>query len=218
MTATAFTKFDPRAFLESEVRPAGPAKVAKPAKAAGRELEQSKTLAALAALAGGHPQTEDSAPSPDAWRDAQEERAAIVEYDGGTPRAWAEGFARLDPNKPPTDMPQTRWLRFIDDCGSFLDSAWPARAAALGWGPLDLFGCDRERPFVRPDHKGLLWLVNGGTIIELNKHGARIQTKTGGTQSYERRPVEVGRVVLAWELSRRTPAIPESQHQVPARP
>jgi hypothetical protein len=135
-----------------------------------------------------------------AWTETCEERAAVVEYDGGAPRAWAEGFARLDPSRPPADVPQQRWLRFIDDCGRFLDGGWATRAAAFGWGPLDLFGCDRERPFVRPDHKGLLWLVNGGTIIELNNHGARIQTKTGAPQSYERRPVEVGRVVLAWEL------------------
>jgi hypothetical protein len=28
------------------------------------------------------------------WSDSAEERAAIVEHDGGIPRAWAEGFAR----------------------------------------------------------------------------------------------------------------------------
>ena len=49
----------------------------------------------------------------------REERAAVIEHDGGTPRAWAEGFARLDPSKPPEDMPQRRWLRFVDDCGAF---------------------------------------------------------------------------------------------------
>jgi hypothetical protein len=53
----------------------------------------------------------------DTWTDAEEERAAIAEYDGGAPRAWAEALARLDPNKPPSDVPPQRWLRFIDDCG-----------------------------------------------------------------------------------------------------
>jgi hypothetical protein len=38
----------------------------------------------------------------------------------------------------------------------------------LGSGPLDLFGCDSERPFARHDRKGLLWLLNGGKIIELH--------------------------------------------------
>ena len=162
MAASVFTKFDPRAFLESEVRRAGPAKVAKPAKAPEGEAERNTTLATLATLAGGRTETEHYEPASDAWTDEHEERAAIIEYDGGAPRAWAEGFARLDPSKPPADMPQRRWLRFIDDCGRFLDDGGAGRAMALGWGPLDLFGCDRERPFARADHMGLLWLLNGG--------------------------------------------------------
>ena len=47
------------------------------------------------------------------WGDAQEERAAIVEYDGGALRAWAEGFTRLDPNNPPGAVPLRRWLRTL---------------------------------------------------------------------------------------------------------
>ena len=50
-------------------------------------------------------------------------------------------------------MPAKRWLRFIDDVGRFLDSPFCAVAATLGWGPLDLFGCDRERAFAR-SHPG----------------------------------------------------------------
>ena len=48
---------------------------------------------------------------------------------------------------------------------------------------------------------GLLWLVNGGKIIELHRDRAIIETERGARQSYRRRPVEVGRVVLAWELA-----------------
>ena len=132
--------------------------------------------------------------------DAHEERAAIVEFDSNAPRAWAEALARLDPSKPPRDVPPRRWLRFIDDCGRFLDGGWAARAGVLGWGPLDLFGCDRERPFARVDHLGLLWLLNGSTITELHRNRAILETKRGVRQRYERHPVEVGCVVLAWEL------------------
>ena len=135
------------------------------------------------------------------WSDAEEERAAIAEYDGGAPRAWAEALARLDPNKPPGDVPARRWLRFVDDCGRFLDGGWAVRAAAFGWGPLDLFGCDRERPFARIDHLGLLWLLNGASVVELYRDRAILETERSTRQCYRRRPVEVGRVVLAWELS-----------------
>jgi hypothetical protein len=138
----------------------------------------------------------------DTWTDAHDERAAIIEHDGGAPRAWAEALARLNPSNAPADVPVQRWVAFLDDCGRFVDHGWAARAAVLGWGPLDLFGCDRERPLTRHDHKGLLWLVNGGNIIELHRDQAIIETKTSARQRYERRPVEVGRVILAWELRR----------------
>jgi hypothetical protein len=136
----------------------------------------------------------------DDWTDVQEERAAITEHDGGAPRAWAEALTRLDPNKPPGDVPPKRWLRFIDDCGLFLDHGWAACAEDFGWGPFDLFGCDRERPFARVDQMGLIWLLNGGKIIELHRDRAILETQRGARQFFRRRPIEVGRIALAWDL------------------
>lgn len=137
----------------------------------------------------------------DSWANAEEERAAIVEYDAGAPRAWAEGFARLDPNDAPADVPPRRWLRFIDDCGRFLDGGWARQAAAFGWGPLDLFGCDRERAFARVDHAGLLWLLNGRKLMALTADTATIETLSGTHQTYRRRrSIAYGEVALPWEL------------------
>ena len=135
------------------------------------------------------------------WTDGEEERAAIIEFDGGAPRAWAEALARLDPDKPPGDVPARRWLRFIDDCGRFIDGSWAERATSLGWGPLDLFGCDRERPFARIDRLGLLWLLNGRKLLALTEDTAVIETSRSGRLNYRRGLTEVGRVVLAWELT-----------------
>jgi hypothetical protein len=134
------------------------------------------------------------------WGEGEEERAAIVEHDDCIPRGWAEGLARLHPDRPPADVPAKRWHRFIDDIGWFLDTSWGKNVAALGWGPFDLFGCDRERPYDRIDHAGLLWLLNGNKLIEMDGHKALIETRTGARQTYRRRPVAVGEVVLAWEL------------------
>ena len=61
----------------------------------------------------------------------------------------AKGFARLDPDRPPGDVPLKRWRRFVDDVKRFLDSEFCAVAVALGWGSHDLFGCDADRPFAR---------------------------------------------------------------------
>jgi hypothetical protein len=129
-----------------------------------------------------------------------EERAAIVEYGAAVPRSWAEGFARLDPARPPADVPLRRWQQFIDDVGRFLDSGFAARAAALGWGPFDIFGCDRDRPFARIDQQGLCWLVTGNRVVNLFENAAVIQTWTGQRQTWRRKPSEPGRV-LAWELA-----------------
>jgi hypothetical protein len=97
-------------------------------------------------------------------------------------------------------VPLLRWRTFIDDSGRFLDDGWAEKAAALGWGPLDLFGTDRNKPFVRIQHVGLLWLVNGDRLIDLDRHKAVIETGTGALQFYCRKPVAVGEVTLAWEL------------------
>jgi hypothetical protein len=162
-----------------------------------------ETLGGLGALGEAGAETENPlapcAGAPAMWGDAESERAAIVEYDGRVPREWAEGFARLDPDRPPGDVPPRRWQRFVDDVGLFLDSPFCAAAAALGWGPHDLFGCDRDRSFPRLDG-GLLWRLDGDTLIALSEHTATIDTRTGARQTWRRKPNELGRV-LAWELA-----------------
>jgi hypothetical protein len=139
-------------------------------------------------------------PAVATWGHAEEERAAIVEHDSKIPREWAAGFARLDPDRPPVGVPPRGWQRFVDDCGRFVDAGWAEQAAALGWGSLDLFGCDRERPFTRIDQCGLLWLLNGARVIMLAEDAAAIETPTGAQQTWRRKPSEQGGV-LAWELA-----------------
>jgi hypothetical protein len=133
------------------------------------------------------------------WGEDEEERAAIIEHDGRIPREWAEGVARLNPDRPPSDVPLKRWQRFVDDAGRFLDSDFCAAAVALGWRPHDLFGCDRNRPFARLDQCGLLWLLNGDKLVALSENTATIETRSGARHAYRRKPNEPGRV-LAWEL------------------
>jgi hypothetical protein len=191
---------------------------AKAAKFAKTYDEKAGSLASLATLEAKHSENEivssgaalakvakPANPSgagvgADAWGATQEERAGIVEYDGGVPRAWAEGFARLDPDHPPGDVPLQRWQTFVDDCARFLDGGWAKKAAALGWGPLDLFGTDRERPLARIDHAGLLWLLNGARLVALAENTVTMETNTGTRQTYRRKPNEPGRV-LAWDLA-----------------
>jgi hypothetical protein len=138
--------------------------------------------------------------APAAWGETEEERAAIIEHDGAIPRTWAEGFARLHPDRPPGDVPAKRWLQFVDDVGRFLDSPFCAVAITLGWDAYDLFGADRDRPYARIDRVGLLWLLNGDKLVALTDATATIETRTGRRQTYRRKPNDPGRV-LAWELA-----------------
>src|SRR5215467_13405400 len=92
---------------------------------------------------------------------ADESLALIDHYRivrGKIPRAWADGFARLHPDRPPGDVPAKRWLQFVDEVGRILDSPFCAVAVTLGWEAYDLFGADRDRPYARIDRVGLLWL------------------------------------------------------------
>jgi hypothetical protein len=136
-----------------------------------------------------------------AWGEEEEERAAIAEYDGGAPRSWGEALARLDPARPPGAISLNRWLQFIDDCGRFINDGWAARAKALGWGPLDLFGCNRDKPFARISQAGLVWLLEGRKLVALTAETAAISAPGGSSLTFYRRQFETGGV-LAWELDR----------------
>jgi hypothetical protein len=93
------------------------------------------------------------------------ERAAIVEHDGGIPRAYADEFARLQ-QWCPAGVPEVRWRQFINDGGVFLDR-WGDEALRRGWQPSDLFGLDPVMPMARYDRMGLLWLLHGQTVSAL---------------------------------------------------
>ena len=137
--------------------------------------------------------------APPDWQAEFAERTAIVEHGAYVALEWAEGVARLDPDRPPTEVPLRRWHRFVDDCGLFLDSGWAAEAAALRWGPVELFGCDRCTPFARIDRMGLLWLLNGRRLVAMTDTAAVIECAAIVQQTYRRVVTQPGRV-LAWEI------------------
>src|SRR5690606_333175 len=65
----------------------------------------------------------------DAERDRIEERAAIIEFDAGTPREWAEAFAGFLTRTRPKGVDEIEWSWFISTCGRMIDEA-PVRRAA----------------------------------------------------------------------------------------
>ena len=188
-----FTKFDPNAFLGRAGCGGGSAK----------GPQNDRTLATVQGTpARIHaPRFALGVPSgrSGGWSDDCDERAA---FEDGAPQAWAEALARLDPAHPPRDVPRQRWRQFIDDCGRFLDSGWAQRAIWLGWAPINLFGCDWERPYAKVDQAGLLWLIEGRSLIALSHDIAVIVSPTeGGQRHYRRRAGTPRQDVMAWELA-----------------
>jgi len=58
-----------------------------------------------------------------------EERAAVIEFDGGAPREWAEQFAQFCIDHRPEGVNDLDWSWFITRCGQIIDEAPERRAA-----------------------------------------------------------------------------------------
>jgi hypothetical protein len=125
-----------------------------------------------------------------------EERAAIAEHDGGLPKEIAEGLARLDIMRPPEEFGQSRWRLIVNDAALFADT-WGARALALGWRPIELFGIHSEKPVARIDCRGLAFLLNGGKVVAMDSVSATIVTPNGTKQRHYRWQDNPG-AKLAW--------------------
>jgi hypothetical protein len=90
------------------------------------------------------------------------------------PGDWLEGVARLNPDRPPSDVPRLRWRQFVNDCHTFLSASecWAECATRLGWDAIALFGCAPRRPLDYSASAGLLWAINGGRLVELHRDWA----------------------------------------------
>jgi hypothetical protein len=103
------------------------------------------------------------------------------------------------PSVPLGDYSSARWATLRRDVNEFVIGPWSARAEALGWSELDLFGVHATRPTIRVDQAGLVVLLDGCKIVELSANVAILETPGGSRQSYRRKPDEPGRA-LVWEL------------------
>ncbi len=140
-----------------------------------------------------------------------EERAAMVEYGAGAPRAWAEGYARLCTLPRPPDYTETRWQGLIDDAGLFLDQ-WATQVDRLGWKTQEVFGVHHAKPSTRIDLQGLVPCIRGRKVVAVTANSATIETITGARQRIFRRTdaQSPGRVAV-WEID------PKDENACPPR-
>ena len=129
------------------------------------------------------------------------EEAPIDSRAHRVPSSWIDGVARLNRRRSFVDVPPPRWRQFLDDCNNFLtsDQKWAKRAAELGWNAIALFGCYPSRPLSYLGSAGLLWVINGGRLVELHRDWAVIELEGNGSQRViERRRVDAAKVILPW--------------------
>jgi hypothetical protein len=93
----------------------------------------------------------------------------------------------------PALVDEVRWRQAIADAQSFL-GMWGEQAAALGWSEHELFGLHPvpERPAAsyhrlsRYDATGLLWLLEGRSVVALTAETAAIQAQGGAALTYRK--------------------------------
>ena len=133
-------------------------------------------------------------------REELEERAAIVEFDAGVPREWAEGFAKLCCMPKPGGIGPRQWQQLIDNAGTFIDR-FASQAASLGWDTASVFGCHPVAPTARLDLAGLVFLIGDGEIIAITTMTAKIRTAGGSVLTYQRHEPTLGEPHVAiWVL------------------
>jgi hypothetical protein len=130
----------------------------------------------------------------------RQHKPAIVELLQHDVSAWTDAVTtRLDPELPPRGVPPQRWAQFVADCHTFVESEWGEKAATFAWDARQLFGCHRERPWIR-QWWGALWLINRGEILAMSADVIRIKTARGTQQSIRKMDHPYDFIVPVWEL------------------
>jgi hypothetical protein len=126
-------------------------------------------IALLSSAAGAAPSTEED----------NAERAAVIEFNGGIRRLWAEALAKLCKQRRPDDVPPRQWNLVRSDFAHFCDR-WTSPAEALGWRPRDLLGWDVSCPYSPIARRiGLAWKFDGATVVEVRPDGIMIERQPG---------------------------------------
>jgi hypothetical protein len=153
-----------------------------------------------------------TAPDPDAF----EERAGIIEHDGGLTRQEAETLAAQEQGHDDADSLHgdvvQRWSAEIDrlvrlrtvspdgtkalkSARAFISEGWALQAARLGWDEVELFGVCPRAPWQRLDRKGVAF---GGVVQAVT---ADAVAYIGGLRRYRAQVNNDGGAVPIWELA-----------------
>jgi len=91
------------------------------------------------------------------------------------------------------------WPEIIGDAVRLADEGWAAKALALGWPPLALWGCSPDKGG-NPDHDGLAVILARRRIVLLDERIAIIEAGAGARVLFNVR--SMAGAVMLWELGR----------------
>ena len=127
-------------------------------------------------------------------------KIVLLHCPPGAPETWVQGVADLLAMARPAACPEPKWQALREDAYTFLrDHA--ARAHALGWTALDLFGVHPVKPWARIDVMGLVPLLNGGRVTDLSSIEAVIEKPSGARVAFRKRhDLSVAEMCPLWGL------------------
>jgi hypothetical protein len=114
--------------------------------------------------------------------DISDQRREVLEYSIGS-------LERMCPDR----VALPRWQQAVEDGHKFL-SEWGRRAESLGWTGKDLFELHTPPAYPHPsynrmsryDRLGLIWLLDGNSVIALTETSATIKHKSGSITTFRR--------------------------------
>jgi len=115
------------------------------------------------------------------------------------PAGCAAGLRRFSSMQRPRLLHLDRWPLVVSDALSLAHDGWAAKALALGWATMDLFGAVPTRGGDPADDGLAVWLA-GRRLIALCGTYAVVEDDDGGRSYYNRR--QAAGAVLLWELGK----------------
>lgn len=116
------------------------------------------------------------------------------------PGTISAGLASLDESRSPTtNSAAPTWAAVVRDAKRLAAEGWAAKALALGWSLLDLFGAVTD-PAGDPEADGLAAKLSGRRVLAISDKFATVENGPNARAFIYRRPNEGAR--LLWALGR----------------
>ena len=129
-----------------------------------------------------------------------QERAAIIEFDGGVNRDLADALARME--STPSWCKAGRWRSAVNHFAGLIDDGSVALALEAGWDLVEIIGVQTKSPHDSPLVAGLVFSLRPGNRVEkISDRGCTIVAGSLKHVWTRTLPPATGSIVLPWDLA-----------------